>query len=159
VRERREATGELEECLEILVALGELHVRLAQLLVRSPDLLDGLPRAGDVLLRREHHHRRRQREGHQAGDADCLVGDRERQRERPGGEVVRSQPAEALAPDRELALAVRKADREREQPDVDEHVDGRRADCGEDPGTGRPVVGPQGVEERRSRACGEAELR
>src|SRR5207249_10470587 len=100
VRLRREPAGELEQLAQVVIAHGELVDRLPQLLVRAPYLLDSLPRALQVLADREHEEPGRDRERDQPGEADAVVGDRRRQRERSEREVDR-QPAQALATDRE----------------------------------------------------------
>ena len=71
-----EAAGKLEQRVEILVRTPELLVRLTH-------LLDRRARLRQVLANRDHHEGGREREGDEAGQADLVIGDHERERERP----------------------------------------------------------------------------
>ena len=84
-----------------------------------------------------------------------LVRDVERERERAGDEVVRGQPAEALAPDLERRRALGEADREREQADVDDHVGRARGDRARR----RAGTGSSAVERRVDRGAGAGRQR
>ena len=154
-----EAAGEVEERLQVVVAGRELDVRGLELVVRRPHLLDRLARAADVLPDREHHRGRRQRECEQAGDADLLVGDRQRQRQRARrrGSTGVSQRKRSCQTSRMFDL-VRHAHRQGEQPAVDDHVRRSRGDRGGELRGRRPAARADGVEDEDAGSGCEAEL-
>src|SRR5438105_4023933 len=84
----------------------------------SSELLDRLPRPLEVLPRRDDQQRGRDDERDESRDADLLVGGGGRERERAEGEVVCSQPAEPLPPDRDGPEFLRDPHRDAEQADV-----------------------------------------